>query len=46
MAAQGRAALLKLAATVDVVVENFRAGVMKKLGLDYAAIAAISCTML
>lgn len=36
----GRAALLKLAATVDVVVENFRAGVMKKLGLDYATLQA------
>jgi crotonobetainyl-CoA:carnitine CoA-transferase CaiB-like acyl-CoA transferase len=30
---------LKLAATADVVVENFRPGVMERLGLSYAALA-------
>jgi len=31
---------LKLAATADVVVENFRPGVMERLGLSYAVLAA------
>jgi crotonobetainyl-CoA:carnitine CoA-transferase CaiB-like acyl-CoA transferase len=26
---------MRLVATADVVVENFRSGVMKKLGIDY-----------
>jgi crotonobetainyl-CoA:carnitine CoA-transferase CaiB-like acyl-CoA transferase len=30
----------RLAAAADVVVENFRPGVMKRLGLDYASLAA------
>lgn len=34
--ARGRAAFLRLAATADVVVENFRPGVMERLGLSYA----------
>lgn len=33
--ARGRAALLELGKTSDVVVENFRAGVMPRLGLGY-----------
>jgi len=37
---EGRALILKLAERADVFVENFRPGVMSKLGLDYAALAA------
>jgi formyl-CoA transferase len=33
---EAREILLKLAATADVVVENFRPGVMERLGLSYA----------
>ncbi len=33
---EGRAILRKLIASSDVLVENFRAGVMKNLGFDYA----------
>jgi crotonobetainyl-CoA:carnitine CoA-transferase CaiB-like acyl-CoA transferase len=36
----GLAAAKKLVATADVVVENFRPGVMGRLGLDYATLAA------
>jgi alpha-methylacyl-CoA racemase len=36
----GRGALLAMAAKADVVVESFRPGVMTKLGVDYAALAA------
>ena len=32
---EGRAAMLKLVATADAVVENFRGGVMERLGLGY-----------
>lgn len=38
--ALGRAAFLRLVANSDVVVENFRRGVMRKLGLDYAVLKA------
>ncbi len=38
--AEGHSAALKLAASADVVVENFRPGVMARLGLDYARLAA------
>jgi CoA:oxalate CoA-transferase len=37
---EGRDAARGLAASSDVVVENFRPGVMKRLGLDYASLAA------
>ena len=36
----GRDALLRLAAQADVVIENFRAGVMTRLGLGYEAVRA------
>ncbi|WP_170984898.1 CaiB/BaiF CoA-transferase family protein [Roseomonas sp. AR75] len=37
---QGRALARRLAARADAVVENFRPGVMARLGLDYATLAA------
>ncbi|HMO47395.1 MAG TPA: CoA transferase [Rubrivivax sp.] len=37
---EGRRVARELAAKADVVVENFRPGVMKRLGLDYAALCA------
>lgn len=37
----GRAAFLKLVATADAVVENFRPGVMDKLGLGYQALKSV-----
>ena len=39
--AKGRAAFGRLVATADVVVENFRPGVMERLGLGYAALKAL-----
>ena len=36
----GHAALLRMAAKADVVVESFRPGVMDKLGIGYAALSA------
>ena len=36
----GRAFLARLAATVDVVIENFRPGVMDKMGLGHDAVSA------
>ena len=38
----GREALLKIASTCDVVVEAFRPGVAKRLGIDYEAIQAVN----
>ncbi|MCB2128743.1 MAG: CoA transferase [Rhodobacteraceae bacterium] len=37
--AEGKAAFRALAATADVVVENFRPGVMERLGLSYESLA-------
>ncbi len=37
---EGKALARRLAAQADVVVENFRPGVMKRLGLDYATLSA------
>src|SRR5262245_16211697 len=47
---KGRAAFERLVATSDVVVENFRPGVMERLGLGYAALKAarpdlVSCAI-
>ena len=36
------AAVKKLVATVDIVLENYRPGVMKRLGLDYPELARIN----
>jgi (E)-2-((N-methylformamido)methylene)succinate hydrolase len=36
---EGKAAFRQLAATADVVVENFRPGVMERLGLSYESLA-------
>ena len=38
---KGRDVFKRLVAASDVVVENFRPGVMERLGLDYAALKAI-----
>jgi crotonobetainyl-CoA:carnitine CoA-transferase CaiB-like acyl-CoA transferase len=38
----GRAEAVRLATTADVVVENFRPGVMARFGLDYDAVAAVN----
>src|SRR6201981_2636339 len=38
---KGREAFSRLVATADVVVENFRPGVMARLGLGYAALKAV-----
>ena len=39
---RGRELLTQLAARADVVIENFRPGVMKRLGLDYKRLAEIN----
>src|SRR5690606_41867491 len=39
---EGAEAVRRLAATCDVVVENFKTGGLKKYGLDYAALTAIN----
>jgi formyl-CoA transferase len=38
----GRKTFLRLAETADVIVENYRPGAMKKLGVDYDAIRTIN----
>src|SRR5258706_14741857 len=39
--ARGREALQRLIATADVVVDNFRPGIMASMGLDWAALSAL-----
>ncbi len=39
---QGAAVARRLAATADVVLENFKPGTMAKYGLDYAALSAVN----
>lgn len=39
---KGRKHFLKLAKKADIVVENFRPGVMKRLGIDYAVLKRIN----
>ena len=43
---KGREILLKLVETADIVIESFRPGVMKKLGLDYESLKKVNtrCT--
>lgn len=41
-APEGKALFLKLAETSDVIVENFRPGVTKRLGLDYASVHTVN----
>ncbi|NCW39156.1 MAG: CoA transferase, partial [Betaproteobacteria bacterium] len=38
---QGKKIALALAERADIVLENFRPGVVKRMGLDYASLAAI-----
>ena len=38
----GRAALLRIAAEADVLVQNFRPGVVERLGVDEAAVRAVA----
>jgi formyl-CoA transferase len=38
----GRKTFLRLAQTADVIVENYRPGAMKKLGVDYEAVRAVN----
>lgn len=39
---EAQALLLRLASTVDIVLENFRPGVMQRFGLDYESVAAVN----
>ena len=39
---EGRRAFLRLAATSDIVVENFRRGVLERLGLDYSNLKVVN----
>ena len=39
---QGKAAVLRLIATADIVSENFKPGTMKKLGLDYDSLRGLN----
>ena len=40
--AEGRDVFAKLARSSDIVIENYRPGVMTSLGLDYAALSAVN----
>ena len=39
---RGKEAFMKLAAKADIITENFRPGVVRKLGIDYEAISRIN----
>src|SRR5690606_20740081 len=41
-AAEGRDLVLRLAATADVVIENFRPGVADRLGVGYASLRSVN----
>jgi crotonobetainyl-CoA:carnitine CoA-transferase CaiB-like acyl-CoA transferase len=40
--ARGKEAFMKIAAKADIITENFRPGVTKKLGIDYDTISALN----
>jgi formyl-CoA transferase len=40
--APGREAFLRMARSADIVVENYRPGVMRSLGLDYESLSAVN----
>jgi crotonobetainyl-CoA:carnitine CoA-transferase CaiB-like acyl-CoA transferase len=40
--ARGKEAFMKIAANADIITENFRPGVTKKLGIDYSTISALN----
>ncbi len=40
--ARGKEIFMKLAAQADIVVENYRPGVTKKLGIDYRSLSAVN----
>jgi alpha-methylacyl-CoA racemase len=44
--ADGKAEALRLAAEADVLIEGFRPGVMRRLGLDYAALRAVNARLI
>lgn len=39
---EGQALILKMVASADVVIENYKAGSLKKYGLDYACLAQVN----
>src|SRR5260370_41481430 len=39
---EGRGVFMRLARTTDILIENYRPGVMTALGLDYAALSAVN----
>ena len=41
-AVPGREALVRMARSCDIVIENYRPGVMRAFGLDYAALSAVN----
>jgi crotonobetainyl-CoA:carnitine CoA-transferase CaiB-like acyl-CoA transferase len=43
---EARDVLLRLAETADIVLENFRPGVMARFGLDYQTVAAVNPTII
>ena len=43
---EGREAFLELAKTADVVVESYRPGVLKKLGIDYETVSKLNLDQL
>jgi crotonobetainyl-CoA:carnitine CoA-transferase CaiB-like acyl-CoA transferase len=45
-APEGRAAVLKLLASADVVIENFRPGAMDKLGFGYGALSKLKPSLI
>lgn len=45
-APRGRDLILRLAARCDIVVENFRPGVVKKLGIDHTSLSAVNAKVI